>query len=101
MLAIPPFSKFSYGFNPNNVVSLDENTIFYPWVRVTDEWGVLEANGALLVRNKGLILKVAVPATKDASGNTLKGDDWKLDLAAGWKIVPGERGGDQTVKKEQ
>lgn len=99
VLILPPF-KFSYGFNPNNVVSLDDNTIFYPWVRVTDDWGVLEANGALLVRENGRIKKVVVPATKDTIGNAVKGDDWKLDLVPGWKIVAAERSGDQTVKKE-
>jgi hypothetical protein len=87
VLALPPSSKFSYGFDPNNVVSLDENAAFYPWVRVTDEWGVLEASGGLLVRESGRIVKVVVPAAKDVS-------------SPGWKIVPGERSGDQTVKKE-
>ncbi len=101
VLVLTPMGKFSYGFNPNNVVSIDDNTIFYPWVRVTDEWGVLEANGGLLVREKGLIKKVVVPATKDATGASLKGDDWKLELADGWKIATGERSGDQTVKKSQ
>lgn len=100
VLVLPPFSKFSYGFNPNNVASLDDNTIFYPYVRVTDDWGILEANGALLVRDKGRITKVVVPATKDTAGNAIKGDDWKLDLEPGWKVVSGARVGDQTVKKE-
>ena len=101
VLALTPMSKFGYGFNPNNVVSIDDNTVFYPWVRVTDEWGVLEANGGLLVRERGLIKKVVVPATKDATGTSLRGDDWKLDLAEGWKVADGDRGGDQTVKKVQ
>jgi hypothetical protein len=81
-------------------VSLDENTAFYPWVRVTDEWGVLEANGGLLVRDNGRIVKVVVPAAKDARGSSVKGEDWRLDLAPTWGIVPGARSGDQTLEKE-
>jgi hypothetical protein len=100
VLLLPPFSKFSYGFDPNNVVSLDEDAAFYPWVRVTDEWGVLEARGGLLVRGNGQIVKVVVPAANVADGTSVTGNDWKLDLAPGWKIVPAERSGDQTVKKE-
>ncbi len=101
VLVLTPATKFSYGFNPNNVANLDDNTIFYPWVRVTDDWGVLDANGALLVRdNTRKIVRLVVPAAKDGSGASLKGDDWKLDLAPGWKIVAGERSGDQAVKKE-
>lgn len=100
VLLLPPVGKFSYGFNPTNVLSLDENTAFYPWLRVTDEWGVLEATGGLLVRKDRGIVKVVVPAAKDVEGSPVKGDGWKLDLAPGWKIVPGERAGDQTVKKE-
>jgi hypothetical protein len=101
VLLLPPSSRFSYGFNPNNVVSLDENTAFYPWVRVTDEWGVLEANGGLVVRENGRVVKVVVPAANDANGSPVRGDDWKLDLAPGWKIVPATRGGDQTVEKRE
>jgi len=100
VLVLPPMSKFSYGFNPNNVISLDDNTIIYPWVRVTDDWGVLEANGGMLVRENGRIKKVVVPASKDTNGSSLKGEDWKLDLAPGWKVVAGERSGDETLKKE-
>jgi hypothetical protein len=100
VLLLPPSSKFSYGFDPNNVVSLDEDTAFYPWVRVTDEWGVLEARGGLLVRGGGRVVKVVVPAPNALAGTSAKGDDWKLDLAPGWAIVPGERSGDQTVRKD-
>ncbi len=100
VLVLPPFGKFSYGFNPNNVVGLDDNTVFYTYVRVTDEWGVLEANGALLVRENGRITKVVVPAARDAAVASLKSDDWTLELAPGWKVVAGERGGDQTLRKD-
>lgn len=101
VLVLPPYAKFSYGFDPNSVVSVDENVAFYRWLRVTDDWGVLEANGALMVREKGRILRVVVPSAKDAAqGSSVKGDDWKLDLAPGWTVVPGERSGDQTLKKE-
>lgn len=100
VLVLFPGESFSYGFNPNNLVSIDDSTVVYPWLRVSDAWGVLEANGGMLVRENGRIKKVVVPAAKDTNGSSLHGDDWKLELAPGWKVVAGERSGDETVKKE-
>lgn len=100
VLIFPVLEDFSFGFNPNDLVPLDENSTVYRWLRVSDRWGVLEANGGMLVRENGLVKRVVVPAPKSTAGNALTGDDWKLDLKPGFKIVPGSRTGDLLLTRE-
>lgn len=104
VLVLPVFGKFEFGFNPNDVVPLDERSTVYGWLRVSDEWGVLEANGGMLVREKGQVTRSVVPApakTNGSDGSTVSGDDWKLELKAGFRIAPGPRPGDQGVTREK
>lgn len=100
VLSFTPGAEFSFGFNPNGLVPLNENSVVYQWLRVSDTWGVLEASGALMVRENGLIKRVAVPAPKSTDGNKISGDNWTLELKPGFKIVAGERPGDLIVIKE-
>lgn len=99
VLVLPIDDQFGYGFNPNDVTSLDEKSTVYGWARITGNWGVLEtANGALMVRENGKIVRVVVPAAKDPE-KALSGD-WKLELKPGWKIVKRGDAGEQTLAKE-
>jgi hypothetical protein len=99
VLVLPIDEEFGYGFDPNNTTSLDERSTVYGWARITGSWGVLETpNGALMVRENGKIVRVVVPAAKDAQKAT--SDDWKLELKPGWKIVRRGDAGEQTLAKE-
>src|SRR6185369_3735651 len=98
VLVLPIDAQFGYGFDPNNTTSLDERSTVYGWARITGSWGVLETpNGALMVRENGKIVRVVVPAAKDAQKAT--SDDWKLELKPGWKIVKRGDAGEQTLAK--
>jgi hypothetical protein len=98
VLMLPNAGEFSFGFDPNGLVPLDENSAVYVPLRVTDTWGVLEADGGgLMIREKGLFSRAVVPAP--VNGN-LSGDGWKLDLKPGFRVVPGARKGDFTVVRE-
>jgi len=100
VLEIPPMSKFNYSFDPNNVMSLGELGTVYPIVRVTDEWGVLEASdGALMIRDGSGIRKVQVSAPPAPDARPLQGPGWKLNLNDGWTVVAAARKGDFTVKR--
>jgi hypothetical protein len=68
----------------------------YPGVRVTAEWGRLEAAAALRSTDRRTI---TVPAPPTTEGTTLKGDGWTLELAPGWIVRPGDRPGDLQVVK--
>ena len=102
VLTFPVADKFNFSFDPNDVVPIDETASAYGTLRVTDSWGVLEAgNGALLVREQDKFVRVAVEAPKDSGvkAGEIAGNGWKLTLAAGWTLVPGERPGDLRVER--
>ncbi len=99
VLVLPIDDQFGYGFNPNDVTSLDEKSTVYGWARITGNWGVLETgNGALMVRENGKIVRVVVPAAPDPEKAV--SDDWKLELKPGWKIVKRGDAREQTLAKE-
>lgn len=79
-------------FNPTNLQPLGEWGTVYPNMRITDDWGVLEAtNGALMKADWSAVI-VRAPAV--ATGSIIKGDGWTLQLKPGWKLAPSARKGD-------
>lgn len=92
----------SYGFDPNNVISIDAANTVYPTLRLSDAWGVLTvSNGAWLERDAtGRMVRARVPAPSDLSARPLKGEGWSLELANGWEAVPGERPGDVQLQRK-
>jgi hypothetical protein len=80
------------------LVALDEYSTVYPTLNVSDDWGELKVDGgAMLVREKGSIARLVLPAP--AAGAT-KGEGWEMNLKSGWVLVPGERSGDVTLVKK-
>jgi hypothetical protein len=87
-----PFQRMQVQFDPRNLQPLENAGTVYPTMRITDEWGILEAtNGALMKSDWSAVIVVA-PSVN--SGSSLRGDGWTLELKPGWKIVPGARKGD-------
>jgi hypothetical protein len=71
---------------------------------VTDIWGVLEvSDGALMKRDQGKFVAVAVEAPKDAVGKSgvVEGPGWKLTLSGGWRLAESERKGDLVVTNKE
>jgi hypothetical protein len=86
------FRKMQVQFDPRNLQPLEKAGTVYPTMRITDEWGILEAtNGALMKPDWSAVIVVAPSVS---AGSSLKGDGWTLELKPGWKIVPGARKGD-------
>jgi len=101
ILTFPIGKTFSYGFDPNQVVPLDDSNTVYLSARVTDDWGTLDGpGGVLIVRQGGTIVRLQVGAPADASARPLKGDGWTLAPAKGWTVIPGSRGGDCELRQE-
>jgi hypothetical protein len=101
VLILPLGPNVQWGFDPNNVAALDENSTVYPTLHLQDEWGTLEVSkGALLVRENGRLARAQVQAPKDAAAHPVAGDGWTLDLKPGWVLAPGPRAGDFTLKKQ-
>jgi hypothetical protein len=61
-------------------------------MRITDDWGILEATRGALMKPDWSAVIVCAPSI--AAGASLKGDGWTLELKPGWKLVPGNRTGD-------
>ena len=65
---------------------------------MSDAWGTLDVKEGVLVPTDFSRATVAVPAA--ITGSHLEGPGWTLDLAPGWHLVPAEKSGSFTVKKE-
>jgi len=101
VLILPADAEISYGFDPNQVVSVDESSTVYEGGQVSDTWGVLRAAGGfLIVRGAKGVLRVQVPAPADTRERPLKGEGWTLELTPGWVLRPGPRPGDWTLQRQ-
>ncbi len=101
LLLMVPGSEFSFSFDPNDAFNLAGIGTVYGTTRVVDGWGVLEveSGGGLFRRNEeGMITGVAVPVPSGAATPPTAGGGWRLELAPGWEIVPGDRAGDWVVR---
>ncbi len=96
VLVLPLGSQVSYEFDPNHVEAYDDSSSVYDPLRLSDAWGILtvEGGGALVVRDGSMPTSARVSAPADPAARPLHGDGWTLELADGWKLVPGERAGD-------
>jgi hypothetical protein len=83
-------------FNPRNPQPLGDAGTIYPNLRISDDWGVLEANEGALMKSDWSAVVVTAP--EFVSGSSIKGDGWTLNLKLGWKIVSGTRKGDFTLE---
>jgi hypothetical protein len=86
------FWHMNFQFNPTNLQPLGEWGTVYPNMRITDDWGVLEATHGALMKPDWSAVIVSAPA--NATGSIIKGDGWTLELKPGWKVVPAPRKGD-------
>lgn len=102
VLIIPLTKDMQYTFDPGNLEAVDESGTVYPTLRVTDAWGILTvSNGALVTREAGEVKRVTVSAPAEPGAWPLQGDGWKLELNEGWKVVPGARKGNYTLKSDR
>jgi hypothetical protein len=93
-----PLIKMNMSFDYTRMMPLETSGTVYPQIRITDEWGVLEAeNGAMISADwrKAIVSKPVM-----IEGNTAKGDGWKLELKEGYVLVPSGSGNGYLVKRK-
>jgi hypothetical protein len=90
-----PLAEMNMSFNPNNVEPLpDAGTVYRPF-RLSDRWGVLDADSSgALVNTTFSEARVATPGPGGTSG-----PGWKVTLKPGWVVVPADRAGNYTIRK--
>lgn len=84
-------------FRPPTLIAFEDVGIIYPFLVLTDSWGVLEVtsgDGALL---RGGDAPTAVVSLDGADAGALRGEGWVLRLNPGWSIQRAARDGDLTV----
>ena len=97
-LLLPGDKHFAFSFNPSAVVSLGDKSMVYPTFHATADWGTLDVTDGVLVPTDFSSAILAAP--KATGGTHIEGPGWTLDLAPGWQVVPGEKAGSYTVKKD-
>jgi hypothetical protein len=97
-LTLPGSKKFSFSFNPSALISLGEAGMVYPTFHATDSWGTLDVTEGVLVPTD--FSRAAVAAPTDTTGSKLHGAGWTLEMAPGWRLVPGSRPGSYTIGKD-
>lgn len=94
-----PLAELKLGFDPGAVESLDSLGTVYGSLHLSDRWGVLQtdASGGLISPDW---LRLVLPAPADTGGRRLAGPGWALELAPGWRLIPGRRAGDWTLRND-
>lgn len=74
------------GFNPLNLISADTLGTIFPYVKIKDNWGILNVqDGGCLVDNSWLSAKINAENIV-IDKNKITCDGWELTLNEGWKI---------------
>jgi hypothetical protein len=100
-LTLPAMQRFSYSFDPNGALPIQDAGTAFESSRITDEWGVLDvSSGGVLLRRTGGRVTAAVVAAPAGEQSPTKGEGWTLQLEPGWSIRVGERTGDWIIARE-
>lgn len=85
-------------FDPNQIEHIDGLGSAYGTLWISDAWGVADApGGALLLED----LRIHLAAPAHLEGSALAGEGWTVELAPGWRVIPGAREGDFTVTEDK
>jgi hypothetical protein len=90
-------------FDPRNLIPIDSVGTIYPNIRISDNWGILDVkNEAFLASDwKSIIVSLPEKFTFTAGSDTIKTEDWTLEIKKGWTLKSIAKQGCYTVAKEE
>ncbi len=93
VLILPLSEGVQCGFDPRATVPIPDLGTVFPFVHVSDEWGVLDvAEGGLLMASDWRTARIRAP--EEAEGSSITGEGWTLALRSGWRVQRGRRPGE-------
>jgi hypothetical protein len=92
-LILPLSTKVQCAFDPRATVPIPESGTVFPFIHVSDDWGILDVEqGGLWISNDWRTARITAP--DNLSSHPLSGDGWTLQLAESWHVQAAERPGD-------
>jgi hypothetical protein len=79
--------------------AFDERRTVYTERKLIAKWGTLEVSGGAILEDA--TLKAGRVSLRGAAPDRLSGAGWKISLAPGWTVAPGEREGDLVVRPSE
>lgn len=92
-----PLIKMSMSFDYTRQFSMDSLGMVYPSIRITDDWGILEASQGALINVGWSQVNISYPLSFDQ--NKITGEGWTLELTEGFLLEKNEETGVYSVKK--
>ena len=84
---IIPNNNLKFGFNPDeNLVAFDTTGVIYKTLRLSGDFGILEADSGIVRENNWQYFMAVAPAPDKIAGDTLVWPGYRLILNPGWKI---------------
>jgi hypothetical protein len=78
------FEEMQISFDPGNIQPLNEIGTVYPSLRISDRWGILLVSDGALVSSNWSSVTIDTPFKQE--GNQIKGNNWTLNLSAGYQL---------------
>ncbi|MEI6884350.1 MAG: hypothetical protein WCO02_07675 [Bacteroidota bacterium] len=78
------FKEMNIGFNPGNLVNLDDTGTVYPNCNVSDYFGTLTVTKGALMFNDWKSMNITPPLS--VSDTVVSGDGWNIRLKPGWVV---------------
>jgi len=90
VLILPLSEGVQCAFDPRATVPIPDLGTVFPFVHVSDEWGVLDvAEGGLLMASDWKTARIRAP--EEAEGSSITGEGWTLALRSGSRVQRGRR----------
>jgi hypothetical protein len=89
--------KMNIGFDPGNIIPIENKGSVYINARITDNWGILTVNNGCLMSPGWDKISLSVPLKTE--NKTVRGDGWTLELTDGYMVSKNENTGNYSLIK--